>query len=53
MRKNITIQKFLPILCGLMLAFAVHVQADVTDIKAALLIEKKPIPAALSNVEPV
>ena len=53
MRKNITIQKFLPILCGLMLAFAVHVQADVTDIKAALLIEKKPIPPALSNLDPV
>jgi len=46
-------QKFLPIICGLMLAFAAHVQAEVTDIKVALLLEKKPIPPALSNLDPV
>ena len=46
-------QKFLPFICGLMLAFAVHVQAEVTDIKVALLLEKKPIPPALSNLDPV
>ena len=53
MKNNLTKQRRLLVFCALVLAFSTYVQAEVTHIKAALLIEKKPIPPALSNLDPV
>lgn len=53
MEKYLTTRWLAVLACSLMSMFSMQVQAETVNVRVAFLVEKMPVPAALSNLDPV